>query len=397
MSNESQPLNAAAETSVDHSTLDMKAETEMTPCVRKEISRMFHLAWPVVRVPRKMDKLGIYFQSGLIVLGVALVPISLLSWHAESVLLFFGQDPAISMYAGQFSRVTIFGIPFLFVYELIKKLQQSQNIVLPMMYVACVGVVVNVVTGFCLTYYTSWVFLGAAVGRVCGSVALPLTIVAYFHYDHATTSTWWRGFQWRDACSHVGLFLSLGVPSMTMLAVSWWAFCALGFLAGILPNSVHAVSVNAVLGQLLTLNFMIYLGISVASNVLIGNALGANQPQRARLIARLGLTAGGISAAIMASLFLVGRHAIPYLFVSDPLTIEYGRLLGATIVINILSYYAFGLPMAYYVGITCGYDLEGVWLGFSLGTTACFGIFIAMIQSTDWPALAKLALDRVQL
>ncbi|RHY93144.1 hypothetical protein DYB31_016339, partial [Aphanomyces astaci] len=79
---------------------------------------------------------------------------------------------------------------------------------------------------------------------------------------------------------------------------------------------------------LLTLNFMIYLGISVASNVLIGNALGANQPQRARLIARLGLTAGGISAVIMASLFLVGRHAIPYLFVSDPLTIEYGRLLG---------------------------------------------------------------------
>ncbi|ETV70382.1 hypothetical protein, variant 2 [Aphanomyces astaci] len=389
MSNESQPLNAAVETSVDHSTLDMKAETEMTPCVRKEISRMFHLAWPVFLAYQletlpgpicvalvghlqgddvsvlvdaaymsatvtnvtalaigfglasamdtlcsqaygagKMDKLGIYFQSGLIVLGVALVPISLLSWHAESVLLFFGQDPAISKYAGQFSRVTIFGIPFLFVYELIKKLQQSQNIVLPMMYVACVGVVVNVVTGFCLTYYTSWGFLGAAVGRVCGSVALPLTIVAYFHYDHATTSTWWRGFQWRDACSHVGLFLSLGVPSMTMLAVSWWAFCALGFLAGILPNSVHAVSVNAVLGQLLTLNFMIYLGISVASNVLIGNALGANQPQRARLIARLGLTAGGISAAIMASLFLVGRHAIPYLFVSDPLTIEYGRLLG---------------------------------------------------------------------
>ncbi|RQM23360.1 hypothetical protein B5M09_005630 [Aphanomyces astaci] len=51
MSNESQPLNAAVETSVDHSTLDMKAETEMTPCVRKEISRMFHLAWPVVRIP----------------------------------------------------------------------------------------------------------------------------------------------------------------------------------------------------------------------------------------------------------------------------------------------------------------------------------------------------------
>ncbi|RLO12540.1 hypothetical protein DYB28_014327, partial [Aphanomyces astaci] len=160
MSNESQPLNAAAETSVDHSTLDMKAETEMTPCMRKEISRMFHLAWPVVRFlayqletlpgpicvalvghlqgddvsvlvdaaymsatvtnvtalaigfglasamdtlcsqaygAGKMDKLGIYFQSGLIVLGVALVPISLLSWHAESVLLFFGQDPAISM------------------------------------------------------------------------------------------------------------------------------------------------------------------------------------------------------------------------------------------------------------------------------------------------------------
>ncbi|RHY31876.1 hypothetical protein DYB32_003075 [Aphanomyces invadans] len=371
-----------------------------------------------------MDKLGIYFLSGVIVLGVCLIPLSLMSWYAEPILLLLGQDPAISMYAGQFSRVTIVGIPFLFVYELIKKLQQSQNIVLPMMYVACVGVIVNLITGFYFTYYTSWGFLGAAIGRVCGSIALPVCIVGYFRYDHETTSTWWNGFQWREAFSHVWLFLSLGVPSMTMLAVSWWAFCTLGILAGLLPNKVEAVSVNAVLGQLLTLNFMIYLGISVASNVLIGNALGANQPQRAKLITRLGLYGGFLSAALMGTIFLLGRHVIPVFFVSDPLTIEQvaaamfvmvplgvfdglngiceGIFKGMGLqtiaaVVNILSYYAFGLPMAYFVGFTCGYNLEGVWLGFSLGTTLCFSVFMAMIHFTDWPALAKLAQERVRI
>ncbi|KAF0699262.1 Aste57867_10162 [Aphanomyces stellatus] len=482
-SSETEPLTAHGESS-SHSTIDMKVETEMMPSVKAEMWRMFHLAYPVFLAYQletlpgpicvslvghlqgnntsvlvdaaylsatvtnitalaigfglasamdtlcsqaygagKMDRLGIYFQSGLIVLGAALVPIFLLNWHAESILLFFGQDPEISKYAGQFSRVTIIGIPFLFVYELIKKLQQSQNIVLPMMYVACVGVLVNLVTGYYFTYCTSYGFLGAAIGRVCGSIALPICITVYFYIDAKTTATWWNGFQWRAALDHVWLFLSLGVPSMTMLAVSWWAFCTLGFLAGILPNKVEAVSVNAVLGQLLTINFMIYLGISVASNVVIGNALGANQPLRAQLVTRLGLYAGYISAAVMASTFFLFRHVIPTFFVGDPLTIQHvasamafmiplgifdglngicegifkgmGRQTVAA-VINILSYYAFGLPMAYVVGFVWKYDLEGVWLGFSMGTTLCFCVFSGMIHTTDWSDLARLARERVQ-
>ncbi|CAK4068418.1 unnamed protein product [Aphanomyces euteiches] len=484
MSTETVPLTSAVD-SADHSTLDVKADVEMTPSASVEISRMFNLAWPVFLAYQletlpgpicvalvghiqgnntsvlvdaaylsatmtnitalaigfglasamdtlcsqafgagKMDKLGVYLQSGVLVLGACLLPVFYMSWEAESIMLFFGQDPEISKYAGEFSRVTVWGIPFLFVYELIKKLQQSQNIVLPMMYVAAIGVVVNLLTGYYFTYHTSWGFLGAAAGRVCGNIALPLSIVIYFYFDHKTTSTWWNGFQWREAADHVWLFLSLGIPSMMMLAVSWWAFCTLGFLAGLLPNNIEAVSVNAVLGQLLTLNFMIYLGISVSSNVLIGNALGANQPLRAQLITRLALYGGYASAVFMGTIFMIFRHTIPIFFVSDAATIEnvanamfvmiplgvfdglngicegifkgMGRQTVAA-VINILSYYAFGLPMAYLVGFAWKYGLEGVWLGFSSGTTLCFFVFITMIHFTNWPELARLAQERVQM
>jgi len=96
----------------------------------------------------KIEKLGIYLQSGIIVLGCSLLPVMILNWNTESFLLMFDQDPEVASLAGEFSRRTMIGLPFLFAYELFKKLLQAQNIVWPMAFIALIGIVVNVVTGY---------------------------------------------------------------------------------------------------------------------------------------------------------------------------------------------------------------------------------------------------------
>ncbi|EQC29126.1 hypothetical protein SDRG_13157 [Saprolegnia diclina VS20] len=479
-SDEAKPLK-----SKDEYALDVEVTTEVTPCARHEASKMFHLAYPVFfaylleTLPGticvslvghmdssdtnlyinaaylsatvtnitalaigfglasamdtlcsqaygagKLEKLGIYLQSGLIVLGLSLLPIWLMNLHADSILIGFGQNPEVAVLAGDFSRITMLGVPFLFVYELLKKLMQAQNIVLPMTFIAFLGVAVNIATGYYMTYYTSYGYLGAAMGRVVGNIALPLSILPYLYWNQDNTSLWWPGFQWKEATDHVSLFLSLGFPSMVMLAVSWWAFCCLAFLAGLLPNSIEAVSINSVLGNLLTASFMIFLGIAIAANVGIGNSLGANQPRRAQLIARLALYGGFGSAVLMGSLYVLFRHQLPLLFISDELTVQsvaasiffmvplqvfdglngicegifrgQGRQKIAA-VINICSYYGIGLPLAYVAGFLWDYNLGGVWLGFTVGCGTCFFIFYAMIQRTDWAQLAAIARARVAL
>ncbi|RLN45273.1 hypothetical protein BBJ28_00025525, partial [Nothophytophthora sp. Chile5] len=66
----------------------------------------------------KLDKLGVYLQCGAIVVGACLVPAFFVNWHADYFLTLLGLDAEVARLAGEFSRVTIFGVPFLCAYEM---------------------------------------------------------------------------------------------------------------------------------------------------------------------------------------------------------------------------------------------------------------------------------------
>ncbi|KAL4164022.1 hypothetical protein KRP22_004644 [Phytophthora ramorum] len=102
----------------------------------------------------RLDKLGLYLQSAVIVVGTCLVPVFLMNWHTEFFLVLVGQDAEVARLAGEFSRVTVFGVPFLFAYEMVRKLLQAQNVVRPMVLFALVGTFINVFGGYALTYWT---------------------------------------------------------------------------------------------------------------------------------------------------------------------------------------------------------------------------------------------------
>jgi MATE family multidrug resistance protein len=270
-----------------------------------------------------LEKLGIYLQSAVVVLSLASVPILLVNWHAEDLLLYSGQPALAAASAGAFSRITMWGIPFLFLYELLKKVMQAQNIVVPMAFIAFLGIVANFVTGYFFTFYTSWGYLGAAWGFVIGNMTLPLSMIPYLYWDQAKTQLWWPGFLFHEARDHIPIFLSLGVPSMVMLCTSWWAFSLLAILAGRLPNGIEAESINSVAGNLISLLFMLFLSISVSANVRIGNALGANQPERAKMIAFIALKAGFVVACSLAVFDILFRRQLPQLFIHDAAVTEY--------------------------------------------------------------------------
>ncbi len=217
----------------------------------------------------------------------------------------------------------MWGIPFLFLYELLKKVMQAQNIVVPMAFIAFLGIVANFVTGYFFTFYTSWGYLGAAWGFVIGNMTLPLSMIPYLYWDQAKTQLWWPGFLFHEARDHIPIFLSLGVPSMVMLCTSWWAFSLLAILAGRLPNGIEAESINSVAGNLISLLFMLFLSISVSANVRIGNALGANQPERAKMIAFIALKAGFVVACSLAVFDILFRRQLPQLFIHDAAVTEY--------------------------------------------------------------------------
>lgn len=68
--------------------------------------------------------------------------------------------------------------------------------------------------------------------------------------------------------------------------------------------------------------YMIYLGISVAGSVRVGNAIGAAQPLHFRLAARLSLCLSAVTSLFNTFIIFVLRYYTPRVFTDDPGIIE---------------------------------------------------------------------------
>eukprot|EP00644_Phytophthora_capsici_P018789 jgi/Phyca11/557556/estExt2_Genewise1Plus.C_PHYCAscaffold_1320023 len=371
---------------------------------------------------KRLGKIGIYFQAGLQIIGACLGPIFLLNWYSESFLLYMGQDPEVSRLAQSFSRWMLPGVPFVFLYELVRKVLQAQNIMKPLVGIAAMGNVVNIVTGYWLTYHTSMGFEGIALSRSLGNIVLPLLLIPYFVYHPHHLTQWWRGWNMKVASEHVGLFLRLGIPGALQMTMEWWAFELLTLMAGILPNAVVAVSAHAVLVNINNTIYMTFAGLAVASNIRVGNCLGANAPKQARVACTVSLTLTFVISSVFAMSIYVLRGEIPSLFLNDaqgiaraanvlavwaPLEVLDGlnavvqgifRGAGkqnAAATVNAVSYYIFGIPVAGLLGFHFALGVEGLWLGFGFGIFVAASLqFYMLFERWTWTELADDAQKR---
>ncbi|EEY63401.1 Multidrug/Oligosaccharidyl-lipid/Polysaccharide (MOP) Flippase Superfamily [Phytophthora infestans T30-4] len=371
---------------------------------------------------KRFGKIGIYFQAGLQIIGACLGPIFLVNWYSESFLLFMGQDAEVSRLAQSFSRWMLPGVPFVFLYELVRKVLQAQNIMKPLVAIAAIGNVVNIVSGYWLTYHTSLGFEGIALSRSLGNMVLPFLLVPYFYFHPHHLSQWWRGWDLKEALAHVALFLRLGVPGCLMMTMEWWAFELLTLMAGVLPSAVVSVSAHAVLVNINNTIYMTFAGLAVASNIRVGNCLGANAPKQARLACTVSLTLTLAISSTFALLLYVLRHEIPRLFLNDaqgiaraasvlavwaPLEVLDGlnavvqgifrgvgkQKVAATV--NAVAYYVFGIPVAGVLGFHFFLGIEGLWLGFGFGIFVAASLqFYMLFESWTWVELAEDAQKR---
>ncbi|CAK4109911.1 unnamed protein product [Aphanomyces euteiches] len=183
-------------------------------------------------------------------LGMSMfIPAWIVNYNTEFFLLALGQDPTVAALAGSFSKISVFAMPGVFLYELIKKVLQAQKI----MYFGL---------GYYLCYETDIGFLGAAYARAISQSLLPIIAYLYLLWN-PVHKDWWptdHGFsaQWKAAWDHVPEFFSLGVPGMLMMILEWWAFELCEVIAGWMPNPVLSISVQSVLMSLASQAFSIY-------------------------------------------------------------------------------------------------------------------------------------------
>ena len=121
--------------------------------------------------------MGTYSLTGMVVISFVFLLSTFIIWNTSYILIHLGQPIEVSNMAGSFILYMLPGVPFLYLYELIRKVGQSRNEVMPMLVSAIVSNLVNGILGYYLVHDTDWGWEGAAIARSVGNVLTVPTVI----------------------------------------------------------------------------------------------------------------------------------------------------------------------------------------------------------------------------
>jgi MATE family multidrug resistance protein len=401
------------------------------------------------------SKMGTYLLTGMFVMMITFVIVGVVIWNTTPILLVCGQHSNVAMEAGSFAQYMLPSVPFVYAYEILRKISQARNEATPMMVSAIVSNIVNIGLGYYLVNCTAWGWLGAAVAKSVGSFVMLPTLILSMMYcergeamkasnndDEEKNNTneeevmdgqlfhhLWEGFQPSQALTFKAIvkFLDLGLPGMLQLMFEWVAFEVIALLCGIIPNqeeALIAIGSNAIVLNVSSFAFMLYLGAGVAGNVRIGNALGAGDAHRAEVATYLAVAIGTLLSLVNIALIVTFRENLASIFTNDEDLLNKCRSLFIIVALfqlpdaingveqgvfrasgrqslsaklNFVAYYVIGIPLGYYLAIPLRMGVEGLWIGMSAGLVAISSTNSIVIMRSDWAALATAARSRLSV
>ena len=311
--------------------------------------------------------------------------------------LFFalGINPRVSALAGSFVATLAWSTLPLLLYGAFRRYLQGTGHVRPVMFALVSANLVN--------WLFNWLLIEGHCGfpalGVVGS-ALSTCLARAYMAGVLGCSIWWleRNLQpglgslprkpdWR----RLSLLLQIGFPAATQILLEIGAFGTAAVLAGRLtPEALaaHQIAINCA-----SVTFMVPLGTASAAAVAVGHALGAGEPDRARRSGFIAIALGSAFMICSASVFLLIPRQILSAYTNDAVVLSIGvgllawaalfqlfdgiqtiatgalRGIGNTrlpMLVNLVGYWFFGLPVGYLLCFRFGYGIYGIWCGLSL-------------------------------
>lgn len=164
---------------------------------------------------KQYHMLGVHTQRAMLVLVCVGVPLLVIWFYTNRILVALGQDPEISVEAGKYNR---WMIPSLFAYGLLQCLNrflQTQSIVWPMLISSAITMALHVVACWVLIYKLELGSIGAALASDISNSVNVILLGLYIYFSPTCVKTW-TGFT-RDALRDIQSFIKLAIPSTIMI------------------------------------------------------------------------------------------------------------------------------------------------------------------------------------
>ena len=346
---------------------------------------------------QKSENIPPILRAGFLLATLAAIPLMIVLWWIEPLLLAIGEPPALAEAVAAYDRILMAGVlPSLWL--------AAQRSYLTAMHrprvVMMISVIALLLNGF-LNYglmHGAWGlpemgYLGSATATmlVLWGMFAATTLVMGRDERHAAV----QGTLKRDV---IGELAALGWPIAGTYAVEILMFTVGALMMGLLGPT--ALAAHQVAISVASTTFMVPLAASQAANVRVGYHMGAGLPAAARRAGHAAFLLGVGFMAIMAVIMLVAPYEIARLFNLDPgnatdaeviavvvrllaisaafqvfdgaQTIAAGALRGykdtrVPLVLAGFGYWGVGFPVAWVLGFPMGLGARGIWWGLAAG------------------------------
>ncbi len=347
--------------------------------------------------------------------SVALVclPIWVILWHVETVLVLLGQRPALAARAVEFMHAMQWALlPFLG-YIVLRSFVAAMERAFWTLVVAASALVLNAVIAYPLIVgafgFPGLGLRGAGLAVTLSSTVMFLGMVLVVTRHRAFRRFYLFGRFWRPDWPRFREFWWLGTPMAIIFAFETTIFYAAVIMMGLIgPTSLAA---HAVAMQIASTCFMVPLGFGQVATIRVGRANGRGDPET---VTRAGWSAFGLGMGFMvfsATLMLVAPRLLIGLFldVHDAAnaevvvlsahflafaglfqladggqTLSAGMLRGlhdtrVPMVLAAIGYWVIGIPVGALLAFPLHWEGIGVWCGLLIGLSA-----VAILMTWRW-------------
>ena len=339
------------------------------------------------------------------------LPVWLVLWHTEAILVAMGEDPGLSADAGRFAHTLQWAMLPALYYLVLRSFVAALERPRWSLVVGLAGVACNAMINYALIFgkfgMPALGLTGAGIGTSCTNLFMFLAMVVVVTRHPRFRRYHLFGRFWRPDWERFREVWRLGLPIAVTLALEITVFNAAVFLMGLI--GAESVAAHAIALQLAALTFMVPLGLSQAATVRVGLAFGRRDRDG---IARAGWTAFVLGVSFMAMMALVMLTfparlvalflnpadpanaaviplAISFLFVAALFQIFDGaQAVGAGMLRGLqdtkvpmayaaIGYWVIGLTVGVWLAFNLGWQGVGIWIGLATGLAIVAALMIA--------------------
>lgn len=349
-----------------------------------------------------------YFKHGLFLCTILGVLLFLLVMVAKPIMYFMKQtDEVVGLAMPYLDLVAVSLIP-LIIFQGFKQLGDGLSITKLPMYATLIANIVNIGLNYVLIFGKFGMpklgIIGAAYGTLVARVVMVLFL--WFFLLKAEKS---RAYILKMRFSKLNTLIlkkvsNLGAPSALQMFFEVGIFTAAIWLSGILGKNPQAA--NQIALNLVSMTFMIAMGLSVTAMIRVGNQKGLKEYYELRRIAFSIFLLGIILAIGFAIMFLALHKQLPKIYlnfndakniadkaeviviasklllvaavfqISDSIqVVVLGALRGLQdvkipMLLVFIAYWLIGFPICWFLGKASAYGTMGIWIGLLVGLTS---------------------------